>query len=244
MHAEEYARMHDLEDHYWWFVGRRNVALKLLRNFTKGKPTVLDLGCGTGIISEELSHWSKPISLDMSELALAFSKSRGIVDLVQARGEWLPLRSGSVDAVLALDVFEHVENDGAALKEAFRVLRPGGVLVLSVPAFKSLWGPHDVALMHFRRYTRALMRSRLKDAGFQIPRLSYSVFFLFPVVVLIRAMEKMKRGEPHASLPKVPNWFNRALIGLQNFEAAIIAKFSLPWGSSVLAVAKKPGKAE
>lgn len=232
--------MHDLEDHYWWFVGRRNVALKLLRKFSQGKPTVLDLGCGTGVISGELTQWAEPISLDMSELALSFSKGRGIPTLVQARGEWLPLKSGSVDAVLALDVFEHVEDDGAALREAFRVLRPGGVLVLSVPAFRTLWGPHDVALMHFRRYTRSQMRGRLQKAGFQIPRLSYSVFFLFPVVVLIRILEKMKRGEAHASLPKVPEWFNKTLIGLQNFEASIVGKVSLPWGSSVLAVAQKP----
>ncbi len=108
-----------------------------MRKFSKGKPKVLDLGCGTGVISGELTQWAEPISLDMSELALAFSKDRGIPTLVQARGEWLPLRTGSVDAVLALDVFEHVEDDGAALKEAFRVLKPGGVLVLSVPAFKT-----------------------------------------------------------------------------------------------------------
>src|SRR5215469_15469602 len=99
--------MHELEDHYWWFVGRRTVALKLLRNFASDLPTVLDLGCGTGIISGELAKWSTPISLDMSELALGFSKGRGIGNLVQARGEWLPLKSGSVGAVLALDVFEH-----------------------------------------------------------------------------------------------------------------------------------------
>lgn len=242
MHAEEYARMYELEDHYWWFVARRRLALKLLRNAIKSaRPRVLDLGCGTGVISRELSQWADPVSLDMSELALAFSKKRGLHDLVQARGEFLPIRSESVDAILALDIFEHIDDDHAAFREAFRVLKPGGLLVLSVPAFKSLWGPHDIALMHFRRYTRPQMRQRLRDVGFAIKRLSYSVFFLFPAVVLVRIAEKRRKGEAKASLPKVSKGFNRALVKLQDLEAGLIAGASLPWGSSVIAVAQKPG---
>ncbi len=242
MKDEEYTRMHDLEDRYWWFVGRRNQALRLLRTFTsnQARPRILDLGCGTGVISGELESWSEPISLDMSILALNFSKHRGVKRLLQARGEWLPIETGSVDAVLALDIFEHIEDDAKAFAEAYRALKPGGVLVLSVPAFKSLWGPHDVALMHFRRYKSGQMRRRLEEAGFKIRRMTYAVFFLFPIVVFIRFFEKRKKGEATASLPKVPDWFNTLLIGLQNFEAWVMSRASLPWGSSVIAVAQKP----
>lgn len=243
MQAEEYTRMYELEGHYWWFVGRRRVALKLLRRHTLPvqRPRVLDLGCGTGVISQELGEWSDVVSLDMSDLALKFCSERGLRHLVRARGEWLPIAASSVDAILALDIFEHIEDDAAAFREAYRVLRPGGVLVLSVPAFRSLWGPHDVALMHFRRYTRSLMRHRLKEAGFNVERLSYSVFFLFPVVVMVRLFEKRRKGEARASLPQVPKWQNGALIKLQDIEAAVIGGVDLPWGSSVLAVARKPG---
>lgn len=235
--------MYRLEDAYWWFVGRRRLAIGLLKKFLKAKrerPEILDLGCGTGVIATELSQWSDTIGLDFSDKALAYCQSRGLTKLIQARGENLPLESNTLDGVLALDIFEHIEDDVAAFRESFRVLRPGGILVLSVPAFKALWGPHDVALMHFRRYRRPEVVERLRSVGFRIDRASYSVFFLFPIVVLIRILEKMKRGEAKASLPATPGWLNRALIGLQNVEANLIASTALPWGSSVIAVARKP----
>jgi hypothetical protein len=114
------------------------------------------------------------------------------------------------------------------------------VLVISVPAFMSLWGPHDVALMHFRRYRRGDVRARLKEAGFDMLRLGYSVFFLFPLVMLVRLMDKRRKGPAKATLVPVPPAVNSSLVGLQKLEAALIRKMSLPWGSSVIAVAKKP----
>lgn len=242
MQTDEYRRMYELEDHYWWFVGRRNLALKLLRKYLPKaqRPTILDLGCGTGVVSRELSQWSEPISLDMSPLALRFCQERNLTRPVLARSERLPLQDGQVDAVVALDILEHVENDIAAFAEASRVLRPGGIVILSVPAFRSLWGPHDVALMHHRRYRKAEVKARLQEAGLEPIRISYSVFFLFPVVVGLRVLEKRKKGPAKASLIPVPEWMNRALIGLQSVEASMIAAVPLPWGSSVIAVARKP----
>lgn len=231
--------MRRLEDHYWWFVGRRTLALGLLRDAElPAGARVLDLGCGTGAVLNEMAKSFDPVGVDMSDQALEYCGERGLGRLVQGRGEALPFSSGSFDAVVALDVFEHIEDDASAFREVIRVLAPEGVLILSVPAFMSLWGPHDVALRHFRRYRSDGLRRRLLDAGFT-PRISYSVFFLFPLVWLIRQFERRRRGEAEASLPAVPEWLNHGLIRLQSAEASLLRRVRLPWGSSLVAVARK-----
>jgi ubiquinone/menaquinone biosynthesis C-methylase UbiE len=240
MNPSEYTRMFEMEDRYWWFVGRRRIALRLLDRFRGRGQKFLDVGCGTGVVLTELEKRGKPVGLDMSPLALGFCSQRGLKSLVRGDATAMPLKENWCSAIIALDVFEHIEDDGKAFTEAFRTLDPGGILVLSVPAFQSLWGPHDVALMHFRRYTRRELSTKLRAAGFQVQRISYSVFFLFPIVVIVRFFEKRKKGPAKASLVALPNWINGFLIGIQSIEASIISALSLPWGSSLIAVAKKP----
>ncbi len=235
--------MHDLEDHYWWFVGRRWLAISLLNKYVQVQCPyqTLDLGCGTGVVSKDVQPVAKTWGLDFSLQALEFCQERGLKNLTQGDAEHLPYQSNSFDAIISLDVFEHLRDDEAAFQEACRVLKPGGTLVLSVPAFRTLWGPHDVALHHFRRYRRGEVRRKLEAAGFEIDLNSYSVFVLFPLVVLSRLLEKLKRGPAKASLPRVPEWLNQFLIGIQRMESSMILKLgSLPWGSSVVTVARKP----
>lgn len=97
-----------------------------------------------------------------------------------------------------------------------------------------------MALMHFRRYTKTEVEQRLREAGFEMVKLTYSVFLLFPIVVLVRIFEKQKKGPPQATLAPVPKWTNSLLMGIQGFEAWLIDRVDLPWGSSVVAVARRP----
>lgn len=241
MNPDEYDKMFRLEDHYWWFVGRRDLALRLFHRFGRPQGRVMDVGCGTGAVLKELPAYGvEPLGLDMSHRALGYCRRRGLERLVQGDGTAIPLTDSALDGVIGLDVFEHIDSDVAAFAEVFRTLTPGGTLVLSVPAFSWLWGPHDVALHHHRRYTRPQVIQRLEEAGFEVVRASYSVFFLFPIVCLWRVAEKRKKGPAKASLVPVPEWANRLLIRLQRLEAWMIERFDLPFGSSVVAVARKP----
>ncbi len=234
--------MHALEDHYWWFVARRNLALRMLDRHSelKSNSKILDLGCGTGVVLGELTKRAAAVGFDFSPEALRFCTERELHTLVLGDGHQLPFVENSFDAIVSLDVFEHLEFDEKAFAQAFQSLKKGGVLVASVPAFQFLWGPHDVALMHFRRYKKAELRRKLEMAGFKVEKISYSVFFLFPLVYLIRLLEKGRKGPAHASLPSVTEFLNRTLIWMQRVEASLMQIISLPWGSSVVVVAKKP----
>jgi SAM-dependent methyltransferase len=231
--------MYALEDRYWWFVGRRRLAVGLAAKYGVSG-TGLDIGCGTGAATLALAELCEVTGADMSPEALEFSKSRGCARQVLADGQALPFQGSSFDVVMGLDVYEHIPDDVQAFSETFRVLKSGGHLVMSVPAFRFLWSPHDVALMHHRRYTSRELRQKLEQAGFRVEKLSYSVFFLFPLVLISRVVEKFKTGTAKASLPPVPGLLNSALISLQSVEARLISATNLPWGSSVVAVAKKP----
>lgn len=231
--------MYELEDQYWWFVARRELALQFLSQVVPHGALILDVGCGTGKGQEVFGSLGTVFGVDFSQDALEFCHERGLQRIARANAESLPFQSNVFDVVVTLDTIEHVPDDKKAISEIARVLKPGGHLLINVPAYQWLWGPHDIALMHQRRYTRTQVRRLLEGNGLVIERLSYHIFFLFPLVALSRFLSKFRKGEPDAKLPRLPGFVESIFKVIQRGEAALIARSNLPWGSSIVAIARK-----
>jgi SAM-dependent methyltransferase len=249
MKEGEYERMFRLEDSYWWFVGRHRLveALMRARYGAPGSPaassrTILDIGCGTGAMSARLKQWGRVVSADFSPLALQFSRRRGLTTLVGADAMQLPFAAAKFDALVTMDVLEHLPDDQKALCEFYRVLKPGGRVFATVPAYPHLWSEHDIALMHHRRYMRREMAERFGKAGFRLEKLSHTMTLLYPLVALQRRLNASRppHDPPAAAMPLFPAPINAVLTGLVTAENALARRLNFPLGVTILCVAVKP----
>jgi len=252
-----YVEWFELESYRWWFVGRRDIFMGLLGRClpppdarTDGPFRIADMGCGTGVNLDALARFGEVIGVDVSETALSFCRERKGYRLCQAPMSELPFRSGSIDLITAFDVLEHGEDDGAMLAEAFRVCAPGGWALFAVPAYHFMWGDHDVAAHHFRRYTRQEIRDRVEACGFRIHRLTYINSYLFPISVVFRHAKSLWVGALRALgrtvKPKsdfrstAPPWINPLLLRIFTSESRLLDRADLPFGLSICCIARKP----
>lgn len=245
MESAEYKRMFDQEDRHWWFQGRLRAVSRILGRYARadGHPRLLDIGCGTGMFLERQGVAYRSFGLDFSREALDFSRQRGLTRLVCADSQAIPFASDSFDVVTAFDLIEHVPRDQTLVSEAHRILRPGGMLVASVPAHQFLWGAHDVALHHHRRYQWAQFDSLFEPAKWKPIRMTYMFGAIFPPAALIRSVRRLlpTRGEPSADTHRTADWLNRLLIGWHGIEAAWLERHDMPMGLSILTVREKLG---
>ena len=232
----------DLDETYWWFVGRRAILERVLRRFGKHSRVAVDIGCGSGRNMQVLACLAdRVIGLDRSSAALELAASHRR-QTVRADGQAIPLADSSVDLLSALDVLEHLDDDLGALDEFQRVLRPEGLLLVSVPAYRFLWSEHDEALLHRRRYVASELHIKLTRAGFRVLKRSYAVFFAFFPIVLYRLFRGLVPKDPlapKASYVRLPAVLNRLLIALLRLEAWMIGAINLPWGTSLVVLAQK-----
>jgi len=234
-----------LEDRHWWFSGTRALAARLLERHAPPPRDALDLGCGTGLTLKLLGEKGyTPTGLDASPLALRHARSASGAPCLRGSADRLPLRDASFGLVTALDVLEHLPDDGAALAEIRRVLMPGGTLLVSVPAHPFLFSAHDRALGHVRRYTQKRLLAALATAGFAVRHVTWANASLFLPIALVRLLRRSPRdpGRDEASdLSLPPRPINAALRALLGAEASLASRAGLPMGLSLFAVAQAPG---
>ena len=246
MNLEEYEVMYRQEQAYWWFVSRSELLQFYMREQVSlpANARIMDLGCGTGANLEILAQYGQAIGADFSQAALSFCKKRALPRLLQGNGEALPIATASLDLVTAMDSLEHIPGDNAALAEIFRVLKPGGKLLVTVPAFGFLWSEHDEALQHLRRYTSAELANKMRLAGFTVGKLTYVLFFLFFPVLAIRFLQNLTKQATHpkTSISVLPAVIEHALLLLNRLEMVLLRWMNLPFGVTIVAVATKPAR--
>ena len=230
------------ETHYWWFVNKRRIIRQLLRQYAQPKGLLLEVGCGGGLFSSQLHNEGYTvISADRAPEAAYFAHKNGVPKTLAFDGDktW-PFAENSIDTVILLDVLEHLENDYEAICNIKRILRPGGIAILNVPAYQFLFSQWDVYNRHYRRYTTRRLCAHAKKAGFHIQRTTYWNLISMPPALVLRLKERFQRHKTDPDeFPPVPRWVNRALIAYGKLEAAWLRHFPLPSGLSALVVLQK-----
>jgi len=243
MRRRDFQELYDLEETYWWFVGRRKLVRQLVeRHVHDRQGLVLDAGCGTGGTMKELAEAGDICGCDCSPHALAFCRRRGFAHVAAGDVLALPYADNTFRAVVSCDVLEHLPDDQAGLGEMVRVLQPGGVLIATVPAHRFLWSEHDEALAHRRRYSARELRGKLKEAGVAVVKLSPVVVAAFAPILAFRLAQRLRPklpDEPRTDLRVLPRWLNNLLIGALRLENWLLRFVNLPVGTSLVVVARK-----
>lgn len=249
MEKPEYLHMYEEEGVHWWYAGMRMIALSLLppASFPAGA-RVLDAGCGTGYnLSWLRRHYGAAVTgFDFSPHALNFCRMRGERTIVRSDAVSLPFPGNTYDLIICFDVITHLKNESgraAALSEFLRVLKPGGCLMIRVPAYRLLRSGHDTAVMVHHRFGRRELGTAVASAGFKLLRLTGANTILFPVAVIWRMLKRVglaPRGSDVRSTTRGKQGFNRTLLHALKIEAVFLRRFSFPFGVSMFLLAAKP----
>jgi len=246
MDHQEFERNYRIETKYWWNVGRFHIIETFTKRYIRPKEghRMVDLGSGTGATTLWLQKFGPIKAVDESPLALSYCRRRGLKDLTRSDLERIKLPSGSFNAAFALDILEHIRDDRKALREIHRILKPGGKLLITAPAYQWLFSEHDEVCHHYRRYTLSGMTTKVEQAGFKVLRKSYCIMFLFfPLAALLHFRSLFKRDKKiMTSVVPLPSWLNLLLIGLLYLENLLLRFLDLPFGVSVILLAEKPPK--
>ena len=242
MRADEYTNMFVLEDRFWWYRGIHDLILGYLRRRSLEKLHILDAGCGTGKLMTLLASLGEVQGIDASQEALQYCRERGLfgIEIVDLN-EWTP--SASYDVITCIDVLCHesVREIGAVVDQFHRGLRPGGILLLNLPAFESLMREHDQVVQTVRRLRQEELLPLLRDRGFEIELSTYRLPALYYMIRLRKALAPPREHvSPESDLRMIPPFLDVLLWWMNWIEnRAILAGIRFPVGSSLFVVARK-----
>lgn len=251
MEGVAYQQFLKLENEHWWFIGRRRSYFAILERFLPARRDlrIADLGCGVGGMLPELQRFGRVVGIDADPQSVAICRARGFPDSFVGPADRIPLAAASHDLVTYFDCIEHLEDDRAALAEIVRVLKPGGTAFFSVPAYQFLFANNDRVAHHKRRYTRGDLAAKARAAGLDVVKATYVNVLLFPLilpaVLLLKVRERwFPRPDDHrtnlSAMP--PPWLNRALAAIFGGEGRWLRHVSMPFGHSIVLVARKPAR--
>jgi SAM-dependent methyltransferase len=247
MDRVEVRAMLDHEDRHWWYRGRRRIVLDELARVPSARGgRALDAGCGSGRLLDDLARLAAVSGLELSEESVAVARARGHADVVAGAVEALPWPDETFELVTCLDVIEHTPDDRVTLRELRRVLRPGGHLLVTVPAYQALWSRHDVVNRHYRRYNRRMLRAAAGEAGLTVERMTSFNALLLPPAAAVRLLQRLRQApiapeDGHVSdVELTPAWLSPLLELPLRAEAAWLRRGrALPAGLSLLAVLRR-----
>ena len=239
------------EDKHWWFASRTRALFSMMDGLVPGHDNrILDVGCGAGNMFHHLSRYGAVVGIENNPKPIKIAQERGY-DVRLGRAEDMPFAEGSFDLIAALDVVEHCEDDVTVLKECYRVCVPGGLLVITTPAFQWLWSRNDEVNHHFRRYAGSELSDKLDGAGFRVRRLAYNNFFVFPMAAALIRLRQKSGDAPELAAPDTDEEayqvemeptsppVNAALTAVGWVEAALLRWVNLPVGTGIICIAER-----
>lgn len=246
MDAAEYDNIAALEQEHWYYAGKRQFVRDWIQRVRPPRPSdvLLDCGAGTGQFAKEMESSCRVMVLDDHEEALRMLRQRFRAgQILSLAGDRVPLPDGSLEYVTALDVLEHVPDDAAVVKGFHRLLKPGGLAVVTVPASMALWSDWDVALHHFRRYRRAQLRALFPESEWDVEYVNYTNVLVYPAVWAVRKWRGRRRnsgtnGTTTRTEDKVPAGWLNVLLRTQ-FTALARWRVPFPFGVSLVLVARR-----
>jgi SAM-dependent methyltransferase len=238
-----YHTFYEVEKVHWWCVSRKEILVALTHKLLPNGGKILDVGCGTGFFIESVGPQFETWGLDQSPLAVSMCRERGLARVFE--GSALDLSAVAeerFDAIFMLDVLEHLDDDAGALEQAKRLLKPGGLIIATVPAFEFLWSKHDDITQHKRRYVRDGLAKLMRKAQLETLQLTYFNSYLFPIAVMHRLGRKWLGTDDGVEFNIPTKALNNFLGSVFRAETQRVLKSgphgAFPLGLSLLAVGR------